>query len=98
MLITHTAQEGLLMDVGSGFVAQLAGNLSIGEATLLYCVATIKTVHDHAAIDLKWDPFSWFPNVRGSMIMMLMIVFNYSVMSVKVSYNSRIRLLLVAAF
>ena len=50
------------MDMGSALFSQVLANLTQGEATVLYCLATLKTVHDHSALDFSWDPLSYFPN------------------------------------
>lgn len=52
--------EGFLLDTLGSAVAELISGLSVRQATLLFVVATCKTLDDHCGYSFPWDPLQMF--------------------------------------
>ncbi|CCM02554.1 uncharacterized protein FIBRA_04657 [Fibroporia radiculosa] len=48
--------EGLLLDTLSAGLAELFSGMTMREATMLFCISTLKTVDDHCGYRLPFDP------------------------------------------
>ena len=52
--------EGFLLDSCGAVLAEWISGMSIRQATLLFTIATFKTVDDHCGYSLPFDPLQWF--------------------------------------
>ncbi|KAF9644554.1 hypothetical protein BDM02DRAFT_3121708 [Thelephora ganbajun] len=52
--------EGFLLDICGAAVSEWLTGMSTRQATLLFTVATFKTVDDHCGYSLPFDPLQWF--------------------------------------
>jgi len=58
--------EGLILDsCGAGISEWLTG-MSLRQATLLFTIATFKTVDDHCGYSLPFDPLQWFTSSNAN--------------------------------
>jgi sphinganine C4-monooxygenase len=52
--------EGFVLDSCGAVIAEWFTGMSVRQATLLFVVATFKTVDDHCGYSLPFDPLQWF--------------------------------------
>ena len=52
--------EGFILDSCGAVLAERAMGMSLRQATLLFTIATFKTVDDHCGYSLPFDPLQWF--------------------------------------
>ena len=58
-LYNHPA-EGFFLDSCGAVIAEWLSGMSLRQATLLFTIATFKTVDDHCGYSLPFDPLQWF--------------------------------------
>jgi len=58
-LYNHPA-EGFILDSCGAVIAEWLSGMSLRQATLLFTIATFKTVDDHCGYSLPFDPLQWF--------------------------------------
>ena len=52
--------EGLALDSCGAVISEWLTGMSLRQATLLFTIATFKTVDDHCGYSLPFDPLQWF--------------------------------------
>ena len=52
--------EGFFLDSCGAVIAEWLTGMSIRQASLLFTIATFKTVDDHCGYSLPFDPLQWF--------------------------------------
>jgi len=52
--------EGFLLDSCGAVISEWVTGMSVRQATLLFTIATFKTVDDHCGYSLPFDPLQWF--------------------------------------
>jgi len=52
--------EGFFLDSCGAVIAEWLMGMSVRQATLLFTIATFKTVDDHCGYSLPFDPLQWF--------------------------------------
>ena len=52
--------EGIVVDSYGAGIAEWLMGMSVRQATLLFVIATFKTVDDHCGYTLPFDPLQWF--------------------------------------